>query len=628
MSLSGRDDTVVVDTTGWRGEHQAKGAEEKYMRESPEAPVLTEERLRSLEGRDPMAAAVLSVVSSLPPSEDAPDPEAQAAMEKVATTKVKAWRKAGKQEKEKEPMKAYPMFGTTWDEGFEAPYGGISATASNDSSEWGADWISREPTPSLPSRPRPPSPRGVCPEPVRVEKGLPSRMAAPKLRLDETMELPSRVLGAGDEDPDFSALSAALKAKLGLSELKKPPSTMSPGVELLTWGVKSRRGIRSTPLDTCPSPFDPRVRTVPVCTIGDSTEAEMEDYGLAALAPLATVYPSPPSGGKGVTGLPGRGTKSIATANLQIELPELDPKSLPKWAEEFSEFLLLTRQQHADVRTKCTLIKKSCKKRFLQRQVKTAIRKSSSWGDFLKRLEQMYPVYETDLSVRTEIEELPPLPEFPAAARISEFVAQLEELMGRTNPSSYGPTEPHLWLVGTIPPRTWENCKETSERKSRTHSYDEFVDLLIELAMERENDSHMDKYLRKHLRREAPAEEPQGGRSPQPHSNLGKGKGGQLKHMTETPPAKGKGAPNLFYCKPTDDKGGPCHAPDCDGRSSCMLQLRRTQKTKDGQEVKHQDHFRCTITCGYCGKRRHYEDECNIKRRESKKLKKAAGRTA
>ena len=136
--------------------------------------------------------------------------------------------------------------------------------------------------------------------------------------------------------------------------------------------------------------------------------------------------------------------KGIATANLQIELPEFDPKNVPEWAEEFSEFLLLTGQQHADVRTKCTVIKKLCKKTFLQRQVKTAIRKSSSWGDFLERLEQMYRVYETDLSVRTEIEELPPLPEFPTGAPISEFVAQLEELMGRMNPSSYRPTEPHL----------------------------------------------------------------------------------------------------------------------------------------------------------------------------------------
>ena len=35
----------------------------------------------------------------------------------------------------------------------------------------------------------------------------------------------------------------------------------------------------------------------------------------------------------------------------------------------------------------------------------------------------------------------------------------------------------------------------------------------------------------------------------------------------------------------------------------------------------HQDHFRCTITCGYCGKRRHYEHECHIKKRVSDKLK-------
>ena len=221
---------------------------------------------------------------------------------------------------------------------------------------------------------------------------------------------------------------------------------------------------------------------------------------------------------------------------IRSNSPSSIRKNLPELAEEVSDFLLLTGHQHADIRTKCKLIKKSCKKKGLQRQVKTAIRKSSNLGHFLNRLEQMYRVYEMDLSVRTEIEELPPLPEFPTAARISEFVAQLQELMGRINPSSYRPTEPHLWLVGKICTRTWENCRETSERKPRTHSYDGLIDLLIELAMERENDSRMDKYLRKHLRRETPAQKSPGGRSPQPHSNPAKGRGGQLKHMTEKIP--------------------------------------------------------------------------------------------
>ena len=98
-------------------------------------------------------------------------------------------------------------------------------------------------------------------------------MAASKLSLDETMDLLSGVLGASDEDPDLSALSAALKTKSGLSDMKNPPPTMSPGVELLTRDVKSCSGIRSSPMDTCPSPFHPHVITLPVCSVGDNTEA-------------------------------------------------------------------------------------------------------------------------------------------------------------------------------------------------------------------------------------------------------------------------------------------------------------------------------------------------------------------
>ena len=352
------------------------------------------------------------------------------------------------------------MLGATWgDETFEIPYGEINWPASAESSEWEPDWVSTEPTPSRemkePESLKPEScPSGVASGPSCVERGVPPRMAAPKLGLHETMELLSRVLVAGDEDPDLTALSAALKTKLGFSDLKKPPPTVSLGVEVLTRDAKSCRGIHSFPMDTCPSPFRPPVRTVPVCNVCDTTEAEMKSYGLAALAPLATTHSSAPSGGTGDPGVLGMGTKAIATANVKIELAELDPRNVPQWAEEFSELLLLTGQQDAEFRTNCTFIKKLCKKEFFQRQVTTAIRKSSNWGDFLKRLEQMSTVYETDLTVCTEIEELLPLLEFHAAARISEFVAQPEELIRLMNLTSYVPIEPHLWRVGKIPPKT------------------------------------------------------------------------------------------------------------------------------------------------------------------------------
>ena len=59
------------------------------------------------------------------------------------------------------------------------------------------------------------------------------------------------------------------------------------------------------------------------------------------------------------------------------------------------------------------------------------------------------------------------------------------------------PLSPTCGLISKIPNRTWNDCRATHERKSRTDSYDNLVDLLIELALERDNDSHMEKFLKK-----------------------------------------------------------------------------------------------------------------------------------
>ena len=91
------------------------------------------------------------------------------------------------------------------------------------------------------------------------------------------------------------------------------------------------------------------------------------------------------------------------------------------------------------------------------------------------------------------------LSEFSSAARVSEYVCDLEYLFSRMNVGSYGPIGHDLWLMSKIPTHTWDDCRTTSERKSRTHTYDELVDVLIELALEGDNDSRMEKILKKHL---------------------------------------------------------------------------------------------------------------------------------
>ena len=312
-------------------------------------------------------------------------------------------------------------------------------------------------TVSLPRRPRGPAWRPELPTTSRNPEVCPAYVEESHLTepaytaLDRTAEVLAKLLSAS-EDSDVTALSEAVKAKLGIPEpLPKPAlASPSPGLSTLADDLKRSRVSRLLPKVTCPSPFHPRARTVPIAELQDVPVTETEKKGLTALAPLAGV-PSSPSG---PTPGGGKSGKPVAQANIQLELPEFHLKNLPEWAEDFAEFLLLTGQSHVDLATKCSVLKPSCKTKLLQKQVKQIVKTYSTWAKVLQRLEKTFPVYETDLSVCTQIEELPMLPEFISATRVSEYACNLEYLFSRMNVGSYGPTEPHQWLVSKIPTRT------------------------------------------------------------------------------------------------------------------------------------------------------------------------------
>ena len=76
----------------------------------------------------------------------------------------------------------------------------------------------------------------------------------------------------------------------------------------------------------------------------------------------------------------------------------------------------------------------------------------------------------------------------------------------------------------------------------------------------------------------------------------------------------------LFWCDARDEQGHLKHAHDCEQRD-CFVVKGKQQETNTGAKKQLPDHYRCTITCAFCGKRKHYEDECYHKRRLSAKLK-------
>ena len=274
-----------------------------------------------------------------------------------------------------------------------------------------------------------------------------------------------------------------------------------------------------------------------------------------------------------------------------LNLPEFTGKDLSGFAENFRRFLRMTGQTHASGRGKCDLLSQCCKTKYLEKQGKQIVTKFATLAEVLVALERQYPSYETDLSIRTEIQNLGMLPKNMKGAGITELLADLDHWVGRLTPGSYGSYELLLWLVAKIPTSVWDECRATAERKARTLTYEDLSVRLLELALEKESDQHLHAYR------------PGGGGS----GSHGKGyQGSRPGQGTTHKHARIMGnVQELFWCDARDEHGHLQHAPDCDQRD-CFVVQGKNQETNTGSKPKMPDHYRCTITCAFCGKRKHY----------------------
>ena len=130
--------------------------------------------------------------------------------------------------------------------------------------------------------------------------------------------------------------------------------------------------------------------------------------------------------------------------------------------------------------------------------------------------------------------------------------------------------------------------------------------LLLELALEKKSDQHLNAYR------------PGGGGS----GSHGWGYQGHQpgQQITSKNARIMSNVQELCWCDARDQQSSLLHAPDCD-QHDCFVVQGKKQEINTGGKARLPDHYRCTITCAFCGKRKHYEDECYHKQRLSAKLK-------
>ena len=248
--------------------------------------------------------------------------------------------------------------------------------------------------------------------------------------------------------------------------------------------------LRSRPMPTPAaiprSPFVPRTAQPPYSHVTNSTRAELDRLGLTSLRATVDVEPygssdlgghpsddeppsmtsalpsedddpqdpENPSGKKKKKkrktrrpeGRRSQEAKAIATSKIVVNLREFTGQDLSEFAEIFGRFLRLTGQTHAIGRVKCDLLLECCKTKYLEKQVRQIVTNSATFTDVLVALERQYPTYETDLSIRAEIQNLVVLPNNPKPGRVSELLADLDHWAGRLTPGSYSSDDLLFWL--------------------------------------------------------------------------------------------------------------------------------------------------------------------------------------
>ena len=465
------------------------------------------------------------------------------------------------------------------------------------------------------------------------------RGATSKIVGDLTQEIRDKL-----EPPMIPA--QASPTTVGVSPHRVQANHLVAGLTNTLGSLKSRR--MPTPAAIPRSPFVPRTAQPPYSHVTNSTRAELDRLGLTALRAMVDVGPygasdlgrepsddeppsmtsaSPsedddqqdpenPSGKKKKKkrktrrpeGRRSQEAKGIATSKIVVNLPEFTGKDLSEFAENFGRFLQLTGQTHASGRVKCDLLLQCCKTKYLEKQVRQIVTNSATFADVLVALERQYPTHETDLSIRAEIQNLAVLPNNPKPGRVSELLADLDHWAGRLTPGSYSSDHLLFWLVAKLPRELWDECRSTAERKARCLHYEDLCVLLLELALEKESDQHLKNYR------------PGGG-----------GSGGHCKGYQGSRPGQGttpkhahacimENVKELFSCDARDKHRHLQHAPDCEQRD-CFVVQGKHQEKNTGAKAKLPDHYRCTITCAFCGKGKHYKDECYHKQRLSAKLK-------
>ena len=185
--------------------------------------------------------------------------------------------------------------------------------------------------------------------------------------------------------------------------------------------------------------------------------------------------------------------KRVPTAKMETPLPVFTGRNIVFWAKDVARFLRLTGQTKASDMIKADLVVTGCKTHWLRELLEDLSAQTNTFVEFLAKIEETFPVFETDMYICQQLLDLSKFKEFPKLDRINQMEARIRKLVARLT-CGYSEYDKLILLRSKFQAKTWSECKVTPARKALTHSYSDLLRLLKALSMERESDQAADRH--------------------------------------------------------------------------------------------------------------------------------------
>ena len=166
----------------------------------------------------------------------------------------------------------------------------------------------------------------------------------------------------------------------------------------------------------------------------------------------------------------------------KMEIPPFNGRNVEKYAERFGRYLVLIGKAKAKDRVKANLIVQGIKDPELQERVSKLLKTATSFQDFLKKLQDLYPTLETDLSILREISKVSHLPYDPKPEQVVKLLETLERLFYKLNPGVMTEERKLMELSSKINDKLFVKWMKDDNLFARMHSYGSLKDLMKERA--------------------------------------------------------------------------------------------------------------------------------------------------